>query len=168
MITFVSLDNHFESGSEYRYEYVCACLLRLILNFFQLIITLSLGLSVHKNIFHRYKCLIEATEDTCGCAALWVNEFDAQGGTNVVGALDEATCNPGVDAVYLLSDGLPDSAPNEVLDVAERMSKERGFRVHTISFNADSEDAREFLQLLAERCGGRYHQYTSASALPSA
>lgn len=67
--------------------------------------------------------------------------------------------------MYLLSDGLPDHSPNEVLDEAERMSKERNFRVHTISFNADCEEARQFLQDLARRCGGRYHQFTSTSEM---
>jgi len=118
-----------------------------------------------KSFTGEYKCLIEASEDTCACAALWVEEFDAEGGTDVIGALEESTCNPGVDAVYLLSDGLPDHAPMEVLERAELMSKERKFRVHTIAFNADSEDAQHFLRELAARCQGRYHQFTSVDGL---
>jgi hypothetical protein len=45
--------------------------------------------------FLRYKCLIEATEDTCACAAMWVAEFEADGGTDIIGALEESTCNRG-------------------------------------------------------------------------
>ena len=40
------------------------------------------------------------SEDTCACAGMWVNEFVADGGTDVMGALVESTGNADVDAVY--------------------------------------------------------------------
>ena len=103
--------------------------------------------------------LIDVTDGTCAAAAGWVQTLEAQGTTNVVGALNSCLVDPEVEGVYLLSDGLPDSSTQEVLRHAREMVQGRNVKIHTISYCSNSAEANEFLQALANDTGGRYHQF---------
>ena len=48
-----------------------------------------------------------------------------------------AFAEPDIDAVYLLSDGKPDTSTSLVLKEVARINLEREVKVHTISFNCD-------------------------------
>ena len=108
--------------------------------------------------------LIEANEPICTCYEGWVRDWQAGGGTNVRAALREASKDPNCEAIYLLSDGLPNESvidivgKSTVLDTdgkwhdcfcqpeactcgpGERYPSVKelsasGIKVHTISFN---------------------------------
>ena len=113
--------------------------------------------------------LIEANEPICTCYEGWVRDWQAGGSTNVRAALREASKDPNCEAIYLLSDGLPNESvidierKSTVLDTegnwhdcfcepeactcgpGERYPSVKelsasGIKVHTISFNTGFVD----------------------------
>jgi len=103
--------------------------------------------------------LIEVMEDTCAAAAAWVQTLSCEGGTNVLEAVRSGLADPEVQAIYLLSDGHPEESTQEVLRQTASMTQDRKVKIHTISYNCEDPDAKDFLRALSNQHGGRYHDF---------
>ncbi|KAM6299191.1 von Willebrand factor A domain-containing protein 3A [Aegotheles albertisi] len=101
--------------------------------------------------------LVEATDETCHDAVQWVSKFHAHGNTCILMALQKAFSFQGIEALYVLTDGKPDTSCNLILKEIERLRKKRDIKIHTISFSCTDRGANEFLKKLASQTGGRYH-----------
>ncbi|XP_010123548.1 PREDICTED: von Willebrand factor A domain-containing protein 3A-like, partial [Chlamydotis macqueenii] len=103
------------------------------------------------------ECLVEATNETCHDAVQWVSKFHAYGGTCILMALQKALSFQGVEALYVLTDGKPDTSCSLILKEIEKLRKKQETKIHTISFSCTDREANEFLKQLASQTGGRYH-----------
>ncbi|KFO84765.1 von Willebrand factor A domain-containing protein 3A, partial [Buceros rhinoceros silvestris] len=103
------------------------------------------------------ECLVESTDEACHDAVQWMSKFHAHGNTCILMALQKALSFQGVEALYILTDGKPDTSCTLILKEIERLRKKRDIRIHTISFSCTDRGAKEFLKKLASQTGGRYH-----------
>ncbi|XP_071616839.1 von Willebrand factor A domain-containing protein 3A isoform X2 [Heliangelus exortis] len=103
------------------------------------------------------QCLVEATDETCHDAVQWVSKFHAHGNTCILTALQKALSFQDTEALYILTDGKPDTSYNLILKETERLRKKQDIKIHTISFSCTDRGANEFLKKLASQTGGRYH-----------
>ncbi|KAG8145635.1 hypothetical protein E2320_012157, partial [Naja naja] len=87
------------------------------------------------------ECLVEATDEMCHEAAQW-----------------RALSLENVEALYILTDGKPDTSCNLILKEIEALTKSHAVSIHTISFNCTDRVANDFLKKLAFQTGGRYHR----------
>lgn len=89
-------------------------------------------------------------------ALSFVEKLTAGGETNIYDALEFALKDRDVEAVYLLSDGLPTRGqflvPEDVLSNIQMTNRIRGVRIHCIGFGMDSH----LLQALSRDSGGQY------------
>ncbi|XP_026560381.1 von Willebrand factor A domain-containing protein 3A [Pseudonaja textilis] len=104
------------------------------------------------------ECLVEATDEMCHEAAQWVSLFHAHGNTSILKALQRALSLENVQALYILTDGKPDTSCNLILKEIEALTKIHAVSIHTISFNCTDRVANDFLKKLAFQTGGRYHR----------
>ncbi|XP_071488383.1 von Willebrand factor A domain-containing protein 3A-like [Diadema antillarum] len=102
--------------------------------------------------------IVEPTDANCNDAVRWVSTFVPAGNTCTLEALSEAFRDRDVEAIYLLTDGKPDSSTSRVFREIAQVNTVRGVKVHTISFNCNDESANTFLRQLAAMCRGRYHR----------
>ncbi|KFZ53138.1 von Willebrand factor A domain-containing protein 3A, partial [Antrostomus carolinensis] len=103
------------------------------------------------------ECLVEATDETCHDAVQWASKFHAHGNTCILMALQKAFCFKGIEALYVLTDGKPDTSCSLILKEIERLRKKQDTKIHTISFSCTDRGANQFLKKLASQTGGRYH-----------
>ncbi|KAM6121549.1 von Willebrand factor A domain-containing protein 3A [Phoenicopterus ruber ruber] len=103
------------------------------------------------------ECLVEATDEMCHDAVQWVSKFHAYGNTCILTALQKALSFQGIEALYVLTDGKPDTSCSLILKEIERLRKKQDVKIHTISFSCRDRGANEFLKKLASQTGGRYH-----------
>ncbi|XP_062444192.1 von Willebrand factor A domain-containing protein 3A [Rhea pennata] len=101
--------------------------------------------------------LVEATDETCHDAVQWVSKFQAYGNTCILTALQKAFSFRDIEALYVLTDGKPDTSCSLILKEIERLRKKQDIKIHTISFSCTDRRANEFLKKLASQTGGRYH-----------
>jgi len=99
-----------------------------------------------------------AEEQRCHEAIEWISRLSADGNTCTLQAIQAAFCDLEVDAIYLLSDGKPDTSTQHVLKEVAQMNEHRRLKVHTMSFHCDDKSANSFLKMLAAETGGRYHR----------
>ncbi|NXW28945.1 VWA3A protein, partial [Phaetusa simplex] len=104
------------------------------------------------------ECLVGATDETCHDAVQWVSKFHAHGNTCILMALKKALSFQGIEALYVLTDGKPDTSCRLILKEIERLRKKQDIKIHTISFSCTDRRANEFLKKLASQTGGRYHR----------
>ncbi|XP_059162068.1 von Willebrand factor A domain-containing protein 3A-like [Physella acuta] len=110
------------------------------------------------------KCLVwrdavqKPTEKNCHDAIRWVSELLPNGNTCTLEALQLAFRDPDIDAIYILTDGKPDTSTSLVLREVAKMNEKRNLTVNTISFNCTDSTANNFMRLLATETGGRYHR----------
>ncbi|EMP34967.1 von Willebrand factor A domain-containing protein 3A [Chelonia mydas] len=102
--------------------------------------------------------LVEATDETCHDAVQWVSKFQAHGTTCILKALQKAFCFQDIEALYVLTDGKPDTSCSLILKEVEKIRMKQTTKIHTISFNCSDRRANEFLKKLASQTGGRYHR----------
>ncbi|XP_077172811.1 von Willebrand factor A domain-containing protein 3A isoform X1 [Paroedura picta] len=104
------------------------------------------------------ECLAEATDEACHDAVQWVSTFRAHGNTSILRALQRALHLQGVEALYVLTDGKPDSSCALILQEIKMLRKHHAVPIHTISLNCSDRGANDFLKKLACQTGGRYHR----------
>ena len=89
-------------------------------------------------------------------ALKFVTKLVADGETNINDAIELALADEEVEAIYLLSDGLPTRGrlvvPEEILSNVQLLNRIRGVKIHCIGFGFDSH----VLQVLARDSGGDY------------
>ncbi|XP_078274659.1 von Willebrand factor A domain-containing protein 3A [Rhinoraja longicauda] len=103
------------------------------------------------------------TDASCHDAVQWVGGTLAHGSTSTLGALQAAFGHEGVQGVYVLTDGKPDSSCSSVLQETRKMNRGRGVRVHTVSLCCTDSTANQFLKSLAAQNRGRFHRCYGAT-----
>ncbi|NWV91919.1 VWA3A protein, partial [Machaerirhynchus nigripectus] len=103
------------------------------------------------------ECLVEATDETCHDAVQWASTCHAHGSSCILAALQKALSFQGVEALYLLTDGKPDTSCSLILKEIGRLRKKQDIKIHTICFSCADRGAVEFLKKLASQAGGRFH-----------
>ncbi|KAM7039080.1 von Willebrand factor A domain-containing protein 3A isoform 3-T4 [Acridotheres tristis] len=101
--------------------------------------------------------LVEAADESCHDAVQWVSTCHAHGSSCILAALQKALSFQGVEALYLLTDGKPDTSCSLILKEIERLIKKQDIKIHTICFSCADRGAVEFLKKLASQTGGRFH-----------
>uniref|UniRef100_A0A8D1WZV7 VWFA domain-containing protein n=1 Tax=Sus scrofa TaxID=9823 RepID=A0A8D1WZV7_PIG len=79
--------------------------------------------------------LVETTDTACHEAMQWVTHLHAQGSTSVLQALLKAFSFPDVEALYLLTDGKPDTSRRLILREVQRLKEKNDVKVHAISLS---------------------------------
>ncbi|XP_060072510.1 uncharacterized protein LOC132552362 [Ylistrum balloti] len=105
--------------------------------------------------------MVKCSAETVEVAAEWVKRLSAKTGTNTMDALLTALEDHGCEAVYLVTDGLPDQHPVDILD--QVTNAVRGRPIHCIylcSEDAMDTSAIEFLEDLSVESYGSFHIIT--------
>lgn len=97
--------------------------------------------------------LVRATKKNKKSALAFLKEQQAGGGTNLFDALVAAFADKKTEAILVLSDGVPASAPKYILQEVKRMNKKRNITIYTVAFIVGA-GPREFLRKLAMQNGG--------------
>ena len=101
--------------------------------------------------------LVHCNTETANIASQWISSLTCGTSTNTMTALVQAFSDPSVEAVYVVTDGLPDQRPAIILEKLSSMS--RSVPVHCIYLKGTySESAAcEFLRDLALQTRGSFH-----------
>jgi len=101
--------------------------------------------------------LVACTPRTVSIASDWIHKLKCGTSTNTMEALIEAYDDDGMDAIYLVTDGLPDQSPPVILENVRRLHK--GRPIHAIYLTGTHSDpaAKEFLEQLAKITKGSFH-----------
>ncbi|XP_032929985.1 von Willebrand factor A domain-containing protein 3A isoform X1 [Catharus ustulatus] len=110
-----------------------------------------------ENIESWKEYLVEATDGSCHDAVQWASTYHAHGTSCILAALQKALSFQGVKALYLLTDGKPDTSCSLILKEIEELIKKQDIKIHTICFSCADRGAVEFLKKLASQTGGRFH-----------
>ncbi|XP_069103634.1 uncharacterized protein [Argopecten irradians] len=105
--------------------------------------------------------MVKCSAETVEVAAEWVKRLSAKTGTNTLDALLTGLEDRGCDAVYLVTDGLPDQHPVDILD--QVTNAVRGRPIHCIYLcteEAMDTAAIEFLEDLSVESYGSFHIVT--------
>lgn len=100
--------------------------------------------------------LVQCLPETVTVACDWIDSLEAKTGTNTESALLAAYNDDDCEAVYLVTDGLPDSTPSDILDRVAYVCN--GRPTHCIYLTGASVDkaATNFLQDLATDTYGSF------------
>lgn len=101
--------------------------------------------------------MVACTPETVKVAAEWIRKLSAKTGTNTLDALLTAFQDRSCQAVYLVTDGLPDNFIEDILDTVIEAAK--GRPIHCIYLSGEKADATavEFLEDLAVESFGSLH-----------
>lgn len=101
--------------------------------------------------------LVSCTPRTVSIASEWIHKLTCGTSTNTMEALIEAYEDEGMDAIYLVTDGLPDQTPGVILENVRRLHK--GRPIHALYLTGTHSDpaAKEFLEELAKITKGSFH-----------
>lgn len=100
--------------------------------------------------------ITEANEDSCNDAIRWLSSLSALGSTKTLGALQEAFKDSTAEAIYLVSDGKPDTSVKFTLEEAKRYNN-KNIPIHAVSLNGNDSDHTIFMKTTASNSGGRFH-----------
>jgi len=84
---------------------------------------------------------------------IFVKNLKANGGTNTLEGLLEALATNNVQEIILMSDGLPNSGPQAVLDEIRKVNT-NNIIIHTIAFGEDAD--LDFMRTLAQENNGSF------------
>ena len=101
--------------------------------------------------------LVKCTPETVAVAVEWINKLSATTGTNTQDALLTALSDPHCRAVYLITDGLPDQHPEDILDNVASVIDDRPVHCIYLAHEKADEVATEFLEDLAVESYGSFH-----------
>ena len=101
--------------------------------------------------------LICSTQETSALAMEWVGQLSAQTGTNTLGALQAAFHSPQVDAVYLVTDSLPEQHRTDILDEIVTLSNGRPVHCICITDSVPETALTDFLEDLSIETYGTLH-----------
>lgn len=105
--------------------------------------------------------MVRCTPETVTVATKWINELSAKTGTNTQDALLTAFMDPSCQGVYLVTDGLPDKNPGDIVDHVIYASKQRPIHCIYLSTASSIDSAAiEFLEDLAVETYGSLHVVT--------
>ena len=101
--------------------------------------------------------MVSCTPETVQVAADWIRKLSAKTGTNTLDALLTALQDSSCRAVYLVTDGLPDTFAEDILDTV--ISATNGRPIHCIYLTREKAEtaAVDFLEDLAVESFGSFH-----------
>lgn len=101
--------------------------------------------------------MVSCTPETVQVASEWIRKLQPKTGTNTMDALLSALQDNACRAVYLVTDGLPDTFAEEILDTV--IDAAQGRAIHCIYLTGDKAEpaAVEFLEDLAVESFGSFH-----------
>ncbi|CAK8693273.1 unnamed protein product [Clavelina lepadiformis] len=103
--------------------------------------------------------MVECTPITVNAATRWLRGIESQTGSDMLHALEMAFDEPRCEAVYLLTDGMPDQEPGEIVHRVIKAS--HGRPVHCITVTDRSDElpliSRTFLEDLSLNTRGSFH-----------
>ena len=104
--------------------------------------------------------LVPCTPRTVSLAAEWIHTLKCRTSTNTMEALFQAYEDDGMDALYMVTDGLPDQRPSVIQENVRRLHK--GRPIHCIYLTGTHTDpaAIEFLEDIARETQGSLHTIT--------
>lgn len=100
--------------------------------------------------------MVQCLPETVTVACDWINKLEAKTGTNTESALLAAYNDDECDAVYLVTDGLPDSKPTEILDRVAYVCNGRACHCIYLTGATVDKEATDFLQDLATDTYGSF------------
>ncbi len=101
--------------------------------------------------------LVRCTPEAVMLAHEWIDKLEAKTGTNALDALLAALKDNSCEAVYFVTDGLPDQNPSEVLDFVMEAVGNRPIHCYYIESGTTDPEAIDFLQDLAIETFGSFH-----------
>lgn len=105
--------------------------------------------------------MVKCTPETVAVAADWIKNLSAKTGTNTQDALLTALGDPGCEAVYIVTDGLPDQHPMDILDCVGYATRGRPIHcIYLVTEDATDSVSSEFLEDLAVESYGSFHVVT--------
>ncbi|XP_048769410.2 trichohyalin-like isoform X2 [Ostrea edulis] len=105
--------------------------------------------------------MVKCTPETVAVATNWVKNLSAKTGTNTQGALLTALSDNHCEAVYLVTDGLPDQHPADILDHVGLSGHNRPIHcIYLCSEDSTDQASVEFLEDLAVESFGSFHIIT--------
>ena len=107
--------------------------------------------------------LVQSTPRTVSSASQWIHKLKCGTSTNTMGALLQAYEDDGLDAIYLVTDGLPDQRTSVILENIHRVQKGRPVHAMYITGVHSDPAAMEFLENLARETKGSLHIIRSDS-----
>ena len=101
--------------------------------------------------------MVTCTPRTVSIASEWIHKLSCGTSTNTMEALIEAFEDEGMEAVYMVTDGLPNQSPSVLLENVRRLHK--GRPIHAIYLTGTHSDpaANVFLEDLAKITKGSFH-----------
>jgi len=108
---------------------------------------------------HSYqKTLQKASKDNIRKATNWIMRLETKGWTNIHDSLSMAMMTPGVESIFLLSDGAPSTGRyvemKQVHDTITARNRSLMIRINTIAVGGDKR-SRRFMKKLAEENFGK-------------
>lgn len=100
--------------------------------------------------------MVDCLPETVRVASDWVSSLEAKTGTNTESALLAAYNDDECDAVYLVTDGLPDSKPSDILDRVAYVCNGRACHCIYLTGASVDKSATNFLQDLATDTFGSF------------
>lgn len=105
--------------------------------------------------------MVKCSPETVKVAAEWIQNLSAKSGTNTQDALLTALEDPGCQALYLVTDGLPDQHPVDILDHVGNAARGRPFHcIYLCTEESMDTAAIEFLEDLSVESYGSFHVIT--------
>lgn len=104
--------------------------------------------------------MVKCTPETVIVAKDWVKNIAAKTGTNTQDALLTALADQGCESVYIVTDGLPDQHPSDILDQVVYASDGRPIHCIYLAGENVNRGATEFLEDLAVDTYGSFHIVT--------
>ena len=104
--------------------------------------------------------LVKCTPQTVAVAEQWLSKLAPTTGTNTNEALLTAFADINADAVYLVTDGVPDQSPAKVLDDVSNASRDRPVHCFYVQDGDADPVATTFLRDLAMETYGSFHVIT--------
>ncbi|XP_067855771.1 uncharacterized protein [Heptranchias perlo] len=100
--------------------------------------------------------LIDCTPQTVGKTIPWIKSLECKTGRNMQHALAVALDDPASDAVYLITDGLPDNNPQEIYTMLTYTAKGRPVHTLYVMGSCSKTEAHAFLEKIAWLTGSSF------------
>jgi len=105
--------------------------------------------------------LVSESDQTRGDAADRVSQWQAKGGTPTLTALKRAFSYGNIDTIVLLTDGMPNTSPKEILSWLRSKNANQKVAINTVAIGnysnpAGQVDVVRFMQEVAEENGGAF------------
>jgi len=110
--------------------------------------------------------MVRCTPETVAVAVQWIQNLMPKTGTNTLDALTSAFRDPNCQAVYLVTDSVPDTFVDDVIDATVAAAGNRPVHALYVHDGEPDRAAADFLRELAMETYGSFHVVTIAQHGP--